>query len=312
MSDSYVGIPDIDEQAMVFAKKYNISYNPVPRLASKKQIEDQQQNLCNKAQQLSIGGYWTSVKLRDWLISRQRYWGTPIPIIHCGKVWCPACSERESSSDLTKAVKTCSKRSCKGETDTMDTFVDSSWYYLRYLDPTNNKEMFDKEKAMKLMPVDLYIGGKEHGIHLQKSPNAVALRQLHLSSWLYGPTRVFPHYQSSAFNELKNTANSSIKHEEELLVFLSTHAACWVFSLKGVEVFPHDLKRNKAVAKETGNPVVISWEKMSKSKYNGVDPDEMFKTYGVDTTRLLILADVARHHIEIGIQTVSFYTDFYF
>lgn len=133
---------------------------------------------------MNIGGYWTSAKLRNWLISRQRYWGTPIPIIHCKKCGVqpvprpdlpvtlpnlPKLSKRGVSflAECEEWLKvTCPKcgNSAKRETDTMDTFVDSSWYYLRYLDPKFNDDMFDPQKALKMTPVDLYIGGKEHGI----------------------------------------------------------------------------------------------------------------------------------------------------
>lgn len=132
---------------------------------------------------MNVGGYWTSAKLRDWLISRQRYWGTPIPIINCKACGtCPVPKQdlpvtlpkidsinKKGTSALLQNQEwlntTCPK--CKGpatrETDTMDTFVDSSWYYLRYLDPHNRDDMFSAEKAKAMTPVDLYIGGKEHG-----------------------------------------------------------------------------------------------------------------------------------------------------
>lgn len=123
-------------------------------------------------------------KLRDWLISRQRYWGAPIPIIYCDK--CGEVPELEKNlpvelpndidflptgeSPLTKSKifhnVTCPKCSGKArrENDTMDTFVDSSWYFLRYTDPQNTIEPFDKDKIKKWLPVDLYIGGAEHAV----------------------------------------------------------------------------------------------------------------------------------------------------
>lgn len=133
--------------------------------------------------QQNIGGYWTSAKLRDWLISRQRYWGTPIPIIHCDKCGVQPVPRSSLPVTLPKLSKVSKKGlslladcaewanvacpQCGGtarrETDTMDTFVDSTWYYLRYLDPKYSEGMFDVKKAMKMTPVDLYIGGKEHG-----------------------------------------------------------------------------------------------------------------------------------------------------
>ena len=133
--------------------------------------------------ELNAGGFWCSSKLNDWLISRQRYWGTPIPIVHCPT--CGAVPVKES--DLPVVLPVLNQLSAKGvsplvcakdwlntpcpscgspakrETDTMDTFVDSSWYFARYLDPKNTEEAFSK-KASEHLPVDLYIGGKEHAI----------------------------------------------------------------------------------------------------------------------------------------------------
>ena len=119
-------------------------------------------------------------KLRDWLISRQRYWGTPIPIIYCNKCGIVPVPEKELPIKLPRNVTfgkgnplltnnkfvnvNCPK--CKGkarrETDTMDTFVNSSWYFLRYCDPKNNNKIFDSKKANYWTPIDFYIGGREH------------------------------------------------------------------------------------------------------------------------------------------------------
>lgn len=122
-------------------------------------------------------------KIRDWLISRQRYWGTPIPIIHCdncGPVPVPESDlpvklpELEGLDTKGNPLSTIDEfvnvacPSCgspmKRETDTMDTFIDSSWYYFRFLDPKNTSKPFDREIASKNMPVDIYIGGVEHAI----------------------------------------------------------------------------------------------------------------------------------------------------
>lgn len=127
----------------------------------------------------------TQYKLRDWGVSRQRYWGTPIPIVHCEKCGIVPVPEKDLPVVLPKDVKfgegnpleTNEKwiktkcPDCKGkarrETETMDTFVNSSWYFLRYCDPNNDKVIFDKKKVKYWMPVDLYIGGAEHAcMHL--------------------------------------------------------------------------------------------------------------------------------------------------
>jgi len=119
-------------------------------------------------------------RLKDWLVSRQRYWGTPIPIIYCDECGNVPVSENELPVKLPEKVKfgkgnplgsvdswikvKCPKCGKNGrrETDTMDTFVNSSWYYLRYCDPNNNKKIFDSKKVNHWNPIDIYIGGKEH------------------------------------------------------------------------------------------------------------------------------------------------------
>ncbi|PKU38402.1 hypothetical protein llap_11294 [Limosa lapponica baueri] len=140
--------------------------------------------ITQQAKNKGIGGDLTSDKLRDWLISRQRYWGTPIPIIHCqtcGTVPVPyedlpvllphvTTFTGKGASPLATAPEwvNCSCPRCKAaarrEIDTMDTFVDSSWYYLRYTDPHNRDRPFNNDLADYWMPVDLYIGGKEHAV----------------------------------------------------------------------------------------------------------------------------------------------------
>ncbi|XP_018563996.1 probable leucine--tRNA ligase, mitochondrial [Anoplophora glabripennis] len=293
-TDTFVGIPGAQEQAETFAIKYNIPYGAIPKFIVEEEIKRQQEAVCKKAQQLNIGGYWTSAKLRDWLISRQRYWGTPIPIIHCEKCGTQPVPRENLPVELPKLTKLSQKGgsqlaevkefinticpkcggSAKRETDTMDTFVDSSWYYLRYLDPKNNNEMFDEEKTRRMTPVDLYIGGKEHAV-------------LHL-------------YYARFVSHFLHSLGLLPEREPFRRLLVQGMVMGRSFRVKGTgEYLPEtkvnilDLKRNKAVVKETGEPVNISWEKMSKSKFNGVDPDDMFKNYGIDTTRLLILADVA-------------------
>ena len=132
-----------------------------------------------------LGRKITQFKLRDWLISRQRYWGTPIPIIHCEKCGSVPVPEKNLPIKLPKNVKfgkgnpletnekwiktKCPKCNLSGkrETDTMDTFVNSSWYFLRYADPKNNKKIFEKNKVNYWCPIDQYIGGAEHAcMHL--------------------------------------------------------------------------------------------------------------------------------------------------
>lgn len=238
-----------------------------------------------------LNGKLTSSKIRDWLISRQRFWGTPIPIVNCEK--CgeqpvpfeelpvklpPVVSLSQKGSSHLKASPewiqtTCPK--CKGpahrDTDTMDTFVDSSWYFLRYVDPLNTQQPFRKELANKLMPVDIYVGGKEHAV-------------LHL-------------YYARFMNYFLHSLGWISEPEPFRRLLVQGMVMGKTYKVKGTGRYLSqdqiDFSGEKPVEAGTGKPLVETWEKMSKSKHNGVDPCEMFSEYGVDMTRLLILADVA-------------------
>ena len=147
--------------------------------------EDAKKKITKFLEKKKLGKEVVQYKLRDWLISRQRYWGTPIPIIYCDECGAVPVSEKDLPIMLPKKVTfgegnplatneewirtKCPKckKEARRETDTLDTFVNSSWYFLRYCDPDNEKEIFDKEKARYWMPIDQYIGGAEHAcMHL--------------------------------------------------------------------------------------------------------------------------------------------------
>ncbi len=205
-----MAVPAHDQRDFEFAKKYNIpikvviqpemyelnaermsrAYTGDGNLVNSKEFNatwnrDAIDEIAEYLEKRKIGRRVIQFKLRDWLISRQRYWGTPIPIIHCEKCGAVPVPEKELPIKLPKDIKfgkgnpletsksfanvKCPK--CKGpakrETDTMDTFVNSSWYFLRYTDPKNSKKIFDSKKANYWCPVDLYIGGREHAcMHL--------------------------------------------------------------------------------------------------------------------------------------------------
>jgi len=204
-SGMVMAVPAHDQRDFQFAKKYGIPFKEV--IISKEGVKDKAytgegklinsnkfNNLDNKTavkeitkelKKINKGGPTINYKLRDWLISRQRYWGTPIPIINCPKCGEVPIPEKDLPVKLPKEVKfgkgnpletndsfintICPKCNspAKRETDTMDTFVNSSWYYLRYTDPNNQEEIFDKKEANYWCPVDLYLGGKEHAcMHL--------------------------------------------------------------------------------------------------------------------------------------------------
>ncbi|XP_069586258.1 leucine--tRNA ligase, mitochondrial [Ranitomeya imitator] len=243
--------------------------------------------ITRQAQEEGVGGHLTSSKLRDWLISRQRYWGTPIPIIHCsscGTVPVPyddlpvvlpivSAFTGKGSSPLSTVSDwiNCKCPRCAGaalrETDTMDTFVDSAWYYLRYSDPQNSKRPFDKCSADFWMPVDLYIGGKEHAV-------------MHL-------------YYARFFNHFCHS-QGMVKHREpfnKLLVQGLIKGQTYRLASTGryLQRDEVDVNGNEPVHTKTGEKLQVTWEKMSKSKHNGVDPEEMVEKYGIDTTRLYVL-----------------------
>ena len=209
-SGMVMAVPAHDQRDFEFAKKYNIPIKIVIQpdaykldVSKMSRAYTEEGNLINSKEfngvrninaikeisayleKKKLGKRVTQYKLRDWLISRQRYWGTPIPIIYCDKCGIIPIPEKDLPVILPEKVKfgegnplatnenfvnvKCPK--CKGkakrETDTMDTFVDSSWYYIRYCDSKNKKEPFDKDKVKYWMPVDQYIGGAEHAcMHL--------------------------------------------------------------------------------------------------------------------------------------------------
>ncbi|BAQ62049.1 leucyl-tRNA synthetase [Geminocystis sp. NIES-3708] len=226
-------------------------------------------------------------RLRDWLISRQRYWGCPIPVIHCedcGTVPVPSSDlpvklpeqvefSGRGPSPLAKLNDwvnvSCPKcgKPAKRETDTMDTFIDSSWYFLRYTDATNQDEPFNVDRVNDWMGVDQYVGGIEHAI-------------LHL---LY--SRFFT----------KVVRDRGLVNVDEPFKRLLTQGMVQGLTYKtrqtGKYITPDQIiyKNGECRHQETNEPVATFYEKMSKSKYNGVDPQIVLSKYGADTARMFIL-----------------------
>ena len=199
-----MAVPAHDERDFEFAHKFNLDIIPViesenlPYTGDGKYInsdilndltdrKEAKEKITNKLEELNKGKKTTSYKLRDWLVSRQRYWGAPIPIIYCDKCGTVPVPEEDlpvklpynveftpdGESPLAKSEEfvNCTCPKCKGkakrECDTLDTFVCSSWYYLRYPDAYNKEKPFSKEVVDKMLPVDVYIGGVEHAcMHL--------------------------------------------------------------------------------------------------------------------------------------------------
>ena len=241
-----------------------------------------------------LGELKTTYRLRDWGISRQRYWGTPIPLIHCescGVVPVPEadlpvvlpedCIPDGSGNPLNKredflnvACPSCGKPA-RRETDTMDTFIDSSWYYMRYTSP-NSEKMVD-ERNDYWMPMDQYIGGIEHAI----------LHLLYARFW----TKVMRDMGLVSFNEpFKNLLTQGMVLNETYYREKANGQKEW-FNPADVEV-EHDDKGRPIAAKliADGETVHIGGtEKMAKSKNNGIDPQALIEQYGADTARLFTM-----------------------
>ncbi|REJ78094.1 MAG: leucine--tRNA ligase [Acidobacteria bacterium] len=245
------------------------------------------------AEREGFGEKAVTYRLRDWGISRQRFWGAPIPIIHCddcGTVAVPyddlpvelpesAPFTGVGESPLAKVedfVNTkCSE--CGGtarrETDTMDTFVDSTWYYFRYLDPKNDEMPFEPDIASYWMPVDLYIGGIDHAV----------MHLLYTRFW----TKMMRDIYLVRFDEpVKSLLTQGMVVGES---FYSKSRETYVFE-DDVEIErDQNGKITRAILKADGSEVRVAVEKMSKSKHNGVDPDDMISIYGADAVRLFVL-----------------------
>lgn len=237
-----------------------------------------------------------SWRLRDWLISRQRHWGTPIPIIHCddcGPVPVPVDqlpvtlpkiegewlkgkkgNPLESAHDWVHTNCPQCGGPAKRDTDTMDTFVDSSWYFLRYLDAKNEKVPFSPATAR---PVDIYIGGVEHAI-------------LHLlyARFVYkflAQSELFP--ESASAN-----GNTPAEPFRKLISQGMVHGKTYTDPSTGRFLLPSEVDLTdpqKPVIRGTDVTPNISFEKMSKSKHNGVDPMTCVDKYGADATRAHVL-----------------------
>ena len=232
-----------------------------------------------------------SWRLRDWLVSRQRYWGTPIPIVHCGNCGPVAVPEidlpvrlPEIPSDLRRvpgnplekieewvntSCPSCG-RDARRETDTMDTFVDSSWYFLRFPDAANTSSPFSLESTKRYMPVDTYIGGVEHAI-------------LHL---LYAR---FIYKFLCSEGMIAHTGGQ--EPFTQLISQGMVHGKTFSDPDTGRFLRPEELANldAKPVIAATGKQPSLTWEKMSKSKHNGVDPFTIIAKYGADATRAHIL-----------------------
>ncbi|MFR9069860.1 MAG: class I tRNA ligase family protein, partial [Paraclostridium sp.] len=256
-----MAVPAHDERDGEFAAKYNLNVVEVINedniMVNSGEFDGMEASkafdaIIEKLEEMGRGKKTVNYRLRDWLLSRQRYWGCPIPVVYCDE--CGIVPEKQenlpillptdveftgkgespltTSKTFMNTTCPCCGKPARREVDTMDTFVDSSWYYLRYIDPKNTEEPFSKEAVNNWMPVDQYIGGVEHAI-------------LHL---------LYSRFFVKAFNSM------------------------------GMLDFKEPFKNLL-----TQGMVLKDGAKMSKSKGNVVSPHEIIAEYGVDTARLFVL-----------------------
>ena len=307
-SGAIYGCPAHDQRDLDFANKYNIEViqviDPYDKTKFDKvtaftgdgelmnsdflngrTIDDAKKEVIKKVEELNFGKKTINFRLRDWGISRQRYWGCPIPIMYRedGKVIQVPVNQLplQLPEDIDLSIPgnpldnhptwkytTCPETGMKAirETDTLDTFVDSAWYFLRFCSPTNAKDPFNEDEINYWMPVDQYVGGVEHAI-------------LHL---------LYARFFTKALN---------MKQIQEPFESLFTQGMVCHNTYQNQEkawVFPDDVEKkgNEFFQISTGEKVIEGQiESMSKSKKNVIDPQSIIKTYGADSARWFMLSD---------------------
>ncbi len=309
-SGAVMGVPAHDLRDFQFARRYELAIKPVVVPEGSDPHNFEGEPFCGGGVLIHSGIYdglttsearsriiasaeaegWgvgkVAYKLRDWLISRQRYWGCPIPVIHCpscGVVPVPEAdlpvqlpqqvnlvgrggSPLNSLTDWKAVACPCCGAPAQRETDTMDTFMCSSWYFLRYCDASNSEQAFSREQVDHWMPVDQYVGGIEHAI-------------LHL---LYARffTKVLRDRGLLGFSE----------PFKRLLTQGMVQGITYRNPSTGKYVSPAEIGDPSDPRDPiSGAALEASFDKMSKSKYNGVDPSTVIDRYGADTARMFIL-----------------------
>jgi leucyl-tRNA synthetase len=307
------GCPAHDQRDLDFARKYGLSVTPVVvpsdadpksfaigkeaytgpgRLANSRfldgmSVEQAKDEVARRLEQRGAGERTVNFRLRDWLVSRQRPWGCPIPVVHCGQCGVVALNESDlpvllpEKIDFSKsgnpldrdlAWKTTTCPGCGGpatrDTDTLDTFVDSSWYFARFTD-SHARQPVDKQAADYWLPVDQYIGGIEHAI-------------LHL---------LYARFFTRAMNRL-----GLVSVAEPFAGLFTQGMVCHETykDLAGNWVSPDEVIKDggKAFLKDGHAEIAIGpSEKMSKSKKNVIAPEAIIADYGADTIRWFMLSD---------------------
>ena len=305
------GCPAHDQRDFDFAKKYNLSIIKVVTDGDNKNITepftgdgtiinsdflnglnilDAKEKIINEIEKKKLGKKKTLYRLKDWGVSRQRYWGCPIPMIYLEDGSVVPVEKSELPIELPEDIdlnsngnpldkhpswkyttqRSTGKKAIR-ETDTLDTFVDSSWYFLRFCSPKYSQAPFDQNKINYWMPVDQYIGGVEHAI-------------LHL---LY----------SRFFTKAIQKCNKNFNITEPFKNLFTQGMVCHESykDEKGNWLYPEEVEKinnNKFVKKSDKSKVIVGPpESMSKSKKNTIDPETMIKQYGADAVRWFILSD---------------------
>ena len=309
------GCPGHDQRDLDFARKYGLPVTPVvlpkgadpatftigdeaftgdgtifnSRFLDGLGVDDAKSRVIARLGELGTGEGTVTYRLRDWGVSRQRYWGCPVPVIHCGSCGAVPVPDADLPVALPDDVDfdspgnpldrhptwkhtlcpSCGKEAVR-ETDTFDTFFESSWYFARFCDPKNDAEAFSRESVAYWLPVDQYVGGIEHAV-------------LHL---LY--SRFFVRALSQCgYLDLDEPFDGLFTQG---MVCHETYRAGDGKWLSPVEVDRQGA--DQAFLLGTDTPVKIGRsEKMSKSRKNVVDPENIVKTYGADTARLFMLSD---------------------
>jgi leucyl-tRNA synthetase len=251
-------------------------------------VEDAKAKVIARLEEMGVGKGTIQYRLRDWLVSRQRYWGCPIPAIHCESCGVVPVPDKDLPVELPDDVTfdrpgnpldrhptwkhvpcpACGKPA-RRETDTFDTFIDSSWYFDRFTSPHLSTAPFDRDENHYWMPVDQYIGGVEHAI----------LHLLYSRFWTRAMREVQMTSRDEPFDGL--FTQGMVCHE--------TYRAS-----DGQWLLPEEVVRDgsKMVRASDKSPVEVGRsEKMSKSKKNVVDPDQIIRDYGADTARWFMLSD---------------------
>lgn len=307
-----MGVPACDERDFEFSSKYDLSVIPVydPGFVDERTdvlrgkkcwtedgsiinssfldglgMEKAKENIILWLEEHNKGKRTVNYKLRDWLFSRQRYWGEPIPILHFADGtmrsldfdelpliapslddYKPASSGESPLAKVKEWVEIIDPKTGKKalrETNTMPQWAGSCWYYLRFCDPKNGKEAWSQEAENYWMPVDMYVGGVEHAV-------------LHL---------LYARFWHKVLYDL------GLVHTLEPFITLRNQGLLTARSYKmekGGYLHPNEVleEREGAFSKKTGEELIVQTEKMSKSKLNGVSPDEIIEEFGADSLRL--------------------------